>query len=144
VVMLVLDTNILELATPKRGSDFNSEASDLIWRILNGKSQSIAVDEEGKIVEREYNPHMFGNQALIIWFMHMRMKKKVKQLPGKGLQFGNLQEMDNCFACVSTKTPDKILVSEDSDFQGDVKNELAKKGVKVLKTNQCHTLICRV
>jgi hypothetical protein len=143
MVMLVLDTNILELATPKRGSDFNSEASELIWRILNDESQSIAVDEEGKIVEREYHPHLNGNQTLITWFMNMRLRNKVKKRPGMGFQIGNLQEMDNCFACVSMRTPAKILVSEDSDFQGDVKKGLAKKGVKVMKTNQCHRLICR-
>lgn len=140
--MLVLDTNILEFATVSH-NDFKPEALELLFGIITVGQHCIAVDDEGKIVEREYKRHMKNNQVLITWWKQMGLRKKIKTRPGNGFQFGDLKEMDNCFACVSINTPDKILVSEDGHFDGKVKRLLNRRGVAIIKTDACNMLVCR-
>lgn len=142
MVMLVVDTNILILATPTN-TDFDSEAVEFIWSIVN-LDHCIAVDEDGKIVEREYKKHMRENRMLIVWWKFMLLKKKIKYRSGQGPQICDLEEMDNCFACVAMRTPDQILVTEDKrDFNAEVQRVLARRGVRTFCLHNGYTLVCR-
>lgn len=140
--MLVIDTNILILATPTK-SDFSTKAAELIWGIVN-LNHCIAVDDEGKIVEREYKKYMRRNRTLIVWWKFMHLKNKIKYRSGQGPQICDLKEMDNCFACVAMRTPDKILVTENErDFNAEVQRILARRGVRTLCLRDGYTLVCR-
>jgi len=140
--MLVIDTNILILATPAN-SDFNTKAAELIWGIVN-LDHCIAVDEEGKIVEREYKKYMQRNWTLISWWKFMRLKGKIKYRSGQGSRICDLKEMDNCFACVAMRTPDRILVTENErDFNAEVQRILAKRHVRTLSLHDGYSLVCR-
>jgi len=142
MVMLVVDTNILKLATPTK-TDFDSRATELLMRIVN-VDHCIAVDYEGKIVEREYKKHMKRNWMLIAWWTQIRLRNKIKYRSGQGAQICDLKEMDNCFACVTLRTPDKILITEDKrHFNAKVKKALARKGAKTLHLLDGYTLVCR-
>jgi rRNA-processing protein FCF1 len=142
VATLVVDTNILVFATPG-SKDFIPEAAELLWSILN-ICHSIAVDEEYKIVEREYKKRMHNNPTLIAWWTHMRNKNKIQFRSGQGIQVDGLKEMDNCFACVAIRTPDRILITENvRHFNQEVKRKLASKGVRILRLDDAYNIICR-
>jgi len=142
MVTLVIDTNILVFASLSC-NDFKPEAVELLWNIHN-VCHSIAVDEKCKIVEQEYKKYMRNNQMLITWWTHMRLKGGIKYRSGQGIQIGNLKELDNCFACVAIRTPDRILITDNErDFNGEIKKKLARKGVKILCLHEAHKYICR-
>ena len=69
--------------------------------------------------------------TLIVWWKYIHLKGKLKFRSGKGKQICDLKELDNCFAWVAIRTTDKILITEDSHFNGDVKKALSRKGVSV-------------
>jgi len=137
----VIDTNILIYASASH-NDFKPEAAEFLWNIFN-ICHCIAVDEEGKIVGKEYKKYMRNNPTLIKWWKFMLKKKKVKFRSGQGIKIDDLKELDNCFACVAIRTPDKILITNDGkDFNNEVKRELARRGVQVFCLEEAHARFC--
>jgi rRNA-processing protein FCF1 len=137
----VVDTNILVLAFSTK-KDLSSKASELMWRILNGPYR-IAVDDEAQIVEVEYKKHMRNNQTMTTWWTRMKLKDKIALRCGRGVQFGDLKEMDNCFACVAMRTPDRVLITENKrHFDADVKKKLLQRNVHVLDLESAYDRFC--
>lgn len=143
MVTLVVDTNILVRAFPTRkGVPIDSKASEMIWRIFNDQ-YCIAVDDENRIMDNEYKKYMMNNQHLTSWMTSMRLSNKITHRCGTGEQIGDLKEMDNCFACVALRTPDRILITENwKHFNEDIKRRLARRNVRVLYLDEAYEMVC--
>ena len=139
---LVIDTNILIHASASL-NDFKPEAAEFLWKIYT-ICHCIAVDQEGKIVSKEYKKYMKNNPTLIRWWKFMNRKKKIKFRSGQGIKVDDLKELDNCFANVAIRSPDKILITNDErDFNNEVKRELERRGVQVFSLEEAHNRFCK-
>lgn len=73
----------------------------------------------------------------------MRLGNKITYRNGRGEQFGDLKEMDNCFACVAMRTPDRVLVTLNKrHFNDEIKRRLAQRHVEVLDLEAAYEQIC--
>ena len=127
----VIDTCVLAVATPT-----NEQALDAI-HFLNEvlRSHCIAVDEQGEI-EREYQPYMrWGSIASWWWQKMVGQAGKIWRFDGRLTQHHrqhllgrlNFDPSDAKFIAVASRTSNRLLVSEDSDYNADVKDYLEKE-----------------
>jgi hypothetical protein len=94
-------------------------------------------------MDREYKKYMLRNHVFTSWMTSMRLRNKIKYRSGTGEQIGDLKEMDNCFALVAIRTPDRILITENRrHFNEDIKRRLKQRNVQVLYLDEAYKLIC--
>lgn len=109
------------------------------------KRHSIKLDQEGKI-SNEYKRHIQPGTHVAYWFQQMTsLKGKIhhysSKLSNKHKEhlLGKLRfdHSDLPFVSVASKGKDKLLVSEDSDYNDPVKDYLRNHlGVQVLKLEE--------
>jgi len=120
-----------------RAADVDYDAISFLQKILNERSE-IAFDYEGNI-EKEYRDCFIkaqrerkgGSVALKEWFKQIVSKRARKFISGtldtkkqKDLADLRFDRSDWPFVAVCSKTASKRLVSEDSDYNEQVKNYL--------------------
>ncbi len=138
--MLVIDTNIIGLAADMKEEQY-PVAIEFLFHVLN-RCNRIVLDNNDQILD-EYKKFLSGNPPLICWMHRMKMKNKIEYRKADGDGIKGLDGVDNIIAIISTKTDDKIIVTENPrHFTKDVIRRLNRKGVKVLPLELAYTTFC--
>ncbi len=126
---------------------FNYEALELLF--LVGRMHKVAFDYEGHIA-REYNRCLqrCRNPLLGKWLENLKRRKAMVFYSGKlihrheqALLRLKFDRSDFPFVAVASRSKDKLLVSEDSDYTDIVCDYLSRElQVQVLKVNQASNL----
>jgi len=122
---LVIDTWIWEKAQTSE----SPESLELLAKILRKCEYKIVCDPNGEIIE-EYKKHI---RELRYLFRAMVQKDKIVPRPKSSLKIKDFDRSDLKFVEVAITTPDKIIVSGNSDFfHLKERPEVKKLQVKIL------------
>lgn len=89
------------------------EAGELLYMVLRKCEHKIVVDCEEEIIN-EYKKHIAGHMAKL--FQRMSQTNKILHRPKTQVNLSHFDPSDMKFIQVALSTPDKIVISGDSDF----------------------------
>lgn len=134
---IVLDTWVLEKASSQAQTDIESaeffKSIELLSRIYN-KCHRIILDYDGEI-EKEYEKHAkdFSKR----WLVRMSILQDKIKFRGRASMKINMDPDDKKFIEVAVNSPDRIVISGDSDFFDDeFKKQIKDKRLKIFTVDE--------